>query len=129
MSLISIILATVLSQGLGALWYSPLMFSSQWLKCVGKTVDDLTTSNLPYVVAMFSDLALAIITNIAIMYVNFGSALATITMVTVGVTVLDMALEAPHYAFEGRTLGLFGITVGHNIARIFMMASLMYVRG
>jgi hypothetical protein len=39
--LVAITLATFLGMLLGALWYSPLLFGQQWLRCIGKTPEKL----------------------------------------------------------------------------------------
>lgn len=62
---ISITVATVFGMMLGAFWYSPLAFGQAWLKCIGKTEDQLGSPVLPLagsVLACFlSALSLALI--------------------------------------------------------------------
>ncbi|NBB77586.1 MAG: DUF1761 family protein [Bacteroidetes bacterium] len=42
---LAVVLASVVYFILGALWYSPLMFSNPWMKVQGKTPDDFNDPN------------------------------------------------------------------------------------
>ena len=45
---LAVLLGTVLSMGLGALWYGPL-FGQLWLSLIGKTEDELESSPTMYI--------------------------------------------------------------------------------
>jgi hypothetical protein len=45
---LAVLLGTVISMALGALWYGPL-FGQYWLKLIGKTEDELEASPIMYV--------------------------------------------------------------------------------
>ena len=56
---LAVVVATVATQALGALWYGPL-FGKAWLRAVGKTREDMAGAGVGYAVAALSSLVAAI---------------------------------------------------------------------
>ena len=60
MNLVAVIAATFVGMILGALWYSPLLFGNQWMKCLGKTPETLSSATGPMIGSIIASLMTAI---------------------------------------------------------------------
>jgi len=67
---IAVLLGTVLSMALGALWYGPL-FGQLWLKLIGKTEDELESEPIIYLKTALAAFIAMLFLNLAI--VAFGA--------------------------------------------------------
>ena len=67
---IAVMLGTVLSMALGALWYGPL-FGQLWLKLIGKTEDELESEPIIYIKTALAAFIAMLFLNLAI--VAFGA--------------------------------------------------------
>jgi hypothetical protein len=67
---IAVLLGTVLSMALGALWYGPL-FGKLWLRLIDKTEDELDSSPLMYVKTALAAFITMLVLNMAV--VAFGA--------------------------------------------------------
>jgi uncharacterized protein YacL len=59
-NILAVLAATLLFMVIGALWYSPVLFSKPWMKYVGKTEDQLNSSPAMYVIPTVGGLVLAL---------------------------------------------------------------------
>lgn len=123
----AIIVAIVGAQAIGAIWYSPVLFSKAWMKAVGKDHEELG-SPTP---ALITALLLAVPTAVAMALVVAWSGASTIVEglmagLVVGVG-FALAMNATNGAFEGRSLALVGINVGHYGAVYLMQGALFAV--
>lgn len=60
LNLLGIIGATVIGMVLGALWYSPPPFGTQWMQCIGKTPETIGDTTKPLMGSIFASLLSAI---------------------------------------------------------------------
>ncbi len=67
---LAVLLGTVLSMALGALWYGPL-FGQLWLKLIGKTEDELESSPTMYIKTAVAALIGMLTLNLVV--VSFGA--------------------------------------------------------
>ena len=67
---IAVLLGTVLSMALGALWYGPL-FGQLWLKLIGKNEDELESEPIIYIKTALAAFIAMLFLNLAI--VAFGA--------------------------------------------------------
>ena len=123
----AILLATVANQAIGALWFSPLLFATPWLKGVGLTNESIQAnpSKMPFVLSLITALVLAV----ALSWANTAAATASLggallVGLVVGIGVAAMA-SAPHYAFPGRSLKLYLIDQGHTVVTIVVMSAII----
>ncbi|XP_077994961.1 uncharacterized protein LOC144448559 [Glandiceps talaboti] len=129
MPLLSVLLGAATGHVVGALWYSPLMFAKPWIKCVQKTPEDMMKisdshhTGIP--VSIVSDLTLACVMEYALPRMHLGDTFHTLVVISSGFTLLNLALEAPLYPFEGRPLQLFFINMGYNATRICLMMAVL----
>ena len=58
----AVILAAVLCQVIGYLWYSPFLFGPRWMALVGKSAEELKSGGaLPYVCAILGSLLISFV--------------------------------------------------------------------
>jgi len=123
MFLLSIILAVVVANALGMLWYSDMMFARQWALLSGHEMSSEGKNKLSMRRIYFFNLLLTIIT-----------ATVIAAMLRAGFWVGDLfgvwsAFALPIFAgeilWDGKPLKLFLIKAGYNLAALGLMASVI----
>lgn len=123
----AVLIVTVLSMGLGALWYSPVMFLNRWARLARI---DLDKKDAPVVIPMMVAFAVTFLTawvlagSVAIAWhfyggAYFGSAVVTALTLWAGFTA---ARFITHDVFEGRPSQLTVLNIGFELATILIMA-------
>ncbi|WP_342429803.1 DUF1761 domain-containing protein [Neobacillus sp. FSL H8-0543] len=121
-SILAIILAVVANMVIGALWYSPILFSNIWVKALGKKMEDIDPkgANVGYLLTTLGGILTAIILSLFITLLDT-------------VTILDGALigfliglvasfrELSPTFFESRKYTLFFISAGYHIFSLTVM--------
>lgn len=69
-NMLGILLATLAGMLLGAIWYSPLLFGSAWMKCIGKSPETLGSTTVPMLGSIIASLLTAI--GIALLFSMIG---------------------------------------------------------
>ncbi len=122
-SVIAIILCVVANTVIGALWYSPLLFSKKWLASMGKSMEELNKSgaNVGYAITMFAALITAYALSLLIQLfetptITDGALIGIIT----GLGIASMRELSPTF-FEGRRFALFFISAGYHIVSLTVM--------
>ena len=67
---LAVVVGTVLSMAMGALWYGPL-FGQLWLRLIGKTEDELEADPMDYIKTAVTSFIAMLILNVAV--VVFGA--------------------------------------------------------
>jgi hypothetical protein len=122
-SLIAIILAVLANMIIGALWYSPVLFANVWMKSLGKTAEELHTSNpnIGYGLTTLAGIATAIILSLFISMlesVTIGGGALIGFLAGAGIA---SARELSPTFFEGRKYTLFFISAGYHIVSLTVM--------
>lgn len=123
----AVLIATVLSMGLGALWYSPAMFMKRWVKLARI---DMEKPGGPVVIPMLVALVVTFLTAwvlagaVAIAWHFYGggyflSALVTAVTLWAGFTA---ARIITHDVFEGRPSQLTVLTMSFELVTVLLMA-------
>ncbi|MFT4281781.1 DUF1761 domain-containing protein [Microbacterium sp.] len=123
----AVAIATVLSMGLGALWYSPALFLDRWATLARI---DMTKRGAPVALAMLVSLAVTFLTawvlagSVAIAWHFYDggyllSALVTAVTLWAGFTA---ARVITHDVFEGRPSQLTVLTMGFELTTVVIMA-------
>jgi hypothetical protein len=121
-SIFAIILAVVANMVIGALWYSPLLFSNIWVKALGKKMEDIDPkgAKVGYALTTLGGIITALILSLFIQLFD-------------SVTILDGALlgfliglvaafrELSPTFFESRKYTLFFISAGYHIFALTIM--------
>ncbi len=125
---IAIIVATIVSMVIGAIWYSPALFAKAWMEDTNKkNMDPKAGATTGYVVA--------VIANLISGYV-MARILATADSTTIGAGLmvgflLWLAFMAGptlmNYMFEGRPMRLFNINAGMYLVSMLVMGAILAV--
>ena len=105
----ALIVAAVASFGLGAIWYSPLLFSKAWQKAVGLTNEELAKANMALVFGS---------SFLLIFLMNFGLAVILQGHATRDLTTCSGML----YGF---LIGVFFIATSYGINMIYQRKSFL----
>lgn len=109
----AVLVCSVVNLGLGALWYSPLLFAGPWSKLAGTKMDQGGSALPLYLGSYFAGLVLAAILAVVISIAGVQTVwegLILAAVVWIGFT------AAPAFAntiFEGRPFALWGINVAY----------------
>lgn len=123
----AVLIVSVLSMGLGALWYSPVMFLNRWARLARI---DMDKEGEPVIIPMMVAFAVTFLTawvlagSVAIAWhfyggAYFGSAVVTAVTLWAGFTA---ARFITHDVFEGRPSQLTVLNIGFELATILIMA-------
>ncbi len=120
MNLVSIIVATAVGMGIGALWYSPRLFGNQWmqeLKIDPKKMSQSTTG--AYIFTAIGALITTIVLGQLIrIFSTTPSAMdGALVGLLAGIGLVTPAIATNHL-FEGKSHRLFLITAGHHIVTL-----------
>jgi hypothetical protein len=111
---LAVLVAAIVSWGFGALWYSPAMFSKQWLKLTGKKEKDLKNgSKSGYIIAFIGFLLVAYVLAHIIDYAgstNFVTGMETGLWMWLGFVATTTAIN---YSFGQRPRDLWVIDAGY----------------
>ncbi|NYF23913.1 DUF1761 domain-containing protein [Sporosarcina sp. JAI121] len=126
-SILAIILAVVANMIIGALWYSPLLFANIWMKSLGKTPEELHTSNanIGYGLTTLAGIITAIILSLVISMldsVTIGGGALIGFLAGAGIA---SARELSPTFFEGRKYTLFFISAGYHIVSLTAMGMII----
>jgi len=124
----AVLIVTVLSMGLGALWYSPLLFVKRWARLA--RIDMESREGAPVVIPMMVAFAVTFLTawvlagSVAIAWHFYGgsyfsSAIVTAITLWAGFTA---ARFITHDVFEGRPSQLTVLNIGFELATVLVMA-------
>ncbi len=124
---LAVLVAAVVAQGVGALWYSRLLFASAWLAEVRLDAEQLAQnrSKQPFVIAFVTSLVLAAALGWLIGaagWTSFGGGIGMGLLTGIGVAAMA---AAPHYSFAGRSLRLWLIDSGHTLAVTVVMGAIL----
>lgn len=126
---VAILVAALVVQPIGAFWYSTAGFGNLWLRELGRTREGgpARPSAWLFVIGFVSPLVMAaglakLAAGLGLHGVGEGAALGVLAAVG-----LVMAGNAPHYAFSGRSVGLFLIDSGHTLLVLIVLGIIVTV--
>jgi hypothetical protein len=125
-SILAIILAVIANMAIGALWYSPVLFSNIWVNALGKKMEEIDPKGayVGYGLTTLGGIFTAVVLSLLINLLDT-------------VTVLDGALfgfllgliaafrELSPTFFEGRNYTLFFISAGYHIVSLTFMGTII----
>jgi uncharacterized membrane protein YqgA involved in biofilm formation len=125
LNFVAIIIAAVLGMLVGAIWFSSLLFGRQWLKAVGKTVDQTANPAPTYALTSAATLITAYVLAHLLDYAqagNISKGLQAAFWAWLGFVAPVIGINA---LFEGKPRNLYLITVGHHLAVLLVMAAVL----
>ena len=122
-SILAIVLAVIANMIIGALWYSPVLFANIWMKSLGKTAEELHTSNanIGYGLTTLAGIVSAIVLSLFIIMlgpVTIGGGALIGFLAGAGIA---SARELSPTFFEGRKYTLFLISAGYHSVSLTVM--------
>lgn len=127
----AVLIGAVLSMGLGALWYSPVLFLERWARLA--RIDLHSREGVPVIIPMMVAFAVTFLTawvlagSVAIAWhfyggSYFGSAIVTAITLWAGFTA---ARVITHDVFEGRPSQLTVLTIGFELVTVLLMGAVI----
>ncbi len=122
---LSVLVATLLAFGLGAIWYGKPLFGSAWQKEMGLSDEDLQSGNMAltfgttFVVAFIAMLFLAVFMSPDATVASgalHGAIIATVFIAT---------SIATHYLFSQKSLKLYLIDAGYDVVRYALAGAVL----
>jgi hypothetical protein len=130
---LAILVSTIIMFGLGALWYSPVMFAKPWLSSLGKTEEQLQedarqrSMSLTFGLSFIAYFAMAFVMSHIIDYAaakTLSDGLRTgfwLWLGLVATTSLVLSL------FESRSMRLYLIDMGYHLIGMLIMGGILAV--
>lgn len=123
---LAVLVAGIASMPVGAVWFSPLLFSKAWMKEMGKKSEDMNgAGSSMYLLTLVAELVAAyVLAN----FINYAQANTLVQGMQIafwswlGFVVPAMAIN---YLFEGRSKKLFLITSFHHLAVLLVMGAIL----
>ena len=127
LNILAIVLAVIANMIIGALWYSPVLFSNIWIKSLGKSMEDIHESNpnIGYAYTTVAGIISAIVLSLFIGMldtITIGSGALIGFLAGVGIA---SARELSPTFFEGRKYTLFFISAGYHIVSLTVMGMII----
>jgi Zn-dependent protease with chaperone function len=121
----AVVVAALVSFGLGGLWYSPLMFAKPWMRECGLTEEQTRKANLARVFGLSLLAALVMAANLAAFIGAKGTlAFGLFAGFATGLGWVAMSLGVI-YLFEQRSLKLWLIDSGYQVLNYTLMGGLL----
>ncbi len=120
----AVVVAAIINMAVGALWYSPMMFSKAWLKLTGKK-DMKGSGQMGYAVSAIGALVQSWI---LVHFVEYAGSTTVWQGVVTGFWLwlgLVAAVMAGAYVFEGRPLKLLKINAGYFLVVLVINGALL----
>ncbi|MBI9012434.1 MAG: DUF1761 domain-containing protein [Clostridiales bacterium] len=128
-SIVGLIVGTLINMGLGALWYSNVLFSKSWMKEANITEDDIKNPDKMGVVYALTALT-ALLTSFVLGMLILNLGIDTILEGLFFALVLWVGTNIPpiikNWGFENRTLKLGMINHGYDLI-VYMLVTIVYV--
>lgn len=130
-NLVAIIIATIVNMVLGAVWYSPVLFSKPWVKLSGVSMDKMskTAGQRGYLVSFIGSLVTAIILDYLITLTGLVDLSQGIRIGFVAGLGFLAATMISDYMFAGRPMKLYYINLGYRWLGLVLMGAVIGILG
>jgi len=121
---LAVLVATVITSGLGALWYGPL-FGKAWMRLVEKDPESLGSSTLPMVGSIVLNLITAVILGVAVEALDiqhWPNGLALGLGLGFGLYACNLFSD---FLWDGRPMKLCGIQSGYRVLSATIIATIL----
>ena len=126
---LAVVVAAIVPMVVGALWYSPVLFSNAWLAAIGKTADEISAQAnqvQAFSIAIAASLISAYVLAVLAALSGAGSILDGIILGLWAVVFIATA-SATWGAFEARPLRLWLINNGYYLVALPIMGAIIAV--
>lgn len=120
-NILAVIAAAGVAMGVGALWYSPLLFAEAWMKAVGKSPEELPNPGGAMGYAALTTIGTAFAMALLIGWTGAGTLAESLLVAIVVWAGFSLTSHSMLLIFEGRPWRLFLINVSHQLAAYLAM--------
>lgn len=114
----AVLVAAVVAMVIGALWYSPILFSKPWMAAMGKKAEDMQGGGASYLIAFVADLVMMYVLAHFVQYAGattMATGLATGFWAWLGFVVAAVVMNT---IFEGRKWSLTFMYIGMQLVAL-----------
>ncbi len=124
-----ILISTVLYFGLGALWYSPLLFAKPWMAMNGFSQDDLEDKPLNYILTGINILISVTILGWLMGQLNGMDVPTGISLAVLGWIGFRGTTSLTNYLFESKPIALWLLNSGYHLVGLVIAGVLFGLFG
>ncbi|MGZ4031939.1 MAG: DUF1761 domain-containing protein [Tumebacillaceae bacterium] len=110
----AVLVSTVISMVIGALWYSPVLFGNVWVKLVGLKPDEMRSAAGPMIGTVIMTIVSTYFLALFIQVTHATTAIDGL-LIALLLSIVICAKIATNYFFEGRSFKLYWLTVGFHV--------------
>jgi len=126
---LAVVVSAFASFALGALWYSPLLFSKTWQKEVGLTDEDLKNANMAKIFGTTFILTIVMAFGMALLLqarptVTFNWMTGMFHGLAVGVFFVSASMGI-NYLYQRKSFSLWAIDAGYQILFLCLMGAIL----
>ncbi len=127
---LAFVVSVVVYEGLGALWYSPILLGNQWMAEIGKTADEIQAEGgqgRAFGIAVIGGVIIAFMLANVVDWLGASSLLAGALAglwIWLGFVATTSATNS---VYAGRTLRLWLIDTGYNLVGFVLMGAILGV--
>ena len=125
-NLVGVLVATVVSFVIGAIWFAPQVFGKTWLALLGKTEEWARKNrNKSIVFGFLANLLTAFLLGFFIASLGSHNWFDGVEVAFLAWLAFPAAIHFTSYVFEGRPGKLFGIDVVHSLIIFLVMGAIL----
>ena len=126
---LAVIVAAIVPMALGAVWYSPVLFSNAWLAAIGKTADEISAQANQVQAFSIAIAASLISAYVLAVLAALSSASSVLDGIILGLwaVVFIATASATWGVFEARPLRLWLINNGYYLVALPIMGAIIAV--
>jgi hypothetical protein len=126
-NIIAVIVCAVVNFAIGAVWYSPVLFSKPWMRMTGRKMDEMQAIGPLYAITFVAALVAAFVLAQLIAATKASGLInGIIAGLLVGIGFV-LTTSIPDYVFSGRPAKLLGINVGYQILGLAIEGAILGV--
>ncbi len=124
---LAVVAGAISNMVLGAIWYSPRVFGTTWMRMTGKRMEDMAGANVgrSYLISFIGALVMAWVLS---MFVDFAKATTIGTGAFTGFWVwlgFIATVGLAGVTFGGQSWGLYALNMGYQLVAIVVMGAIL----
>lgn len=128
-SIVGLIIGTLINMGLGALWYSNVLFAKPWMKEAGVTEEDISNTDkmgMVYGLTGATALLTSFVLGMLILNLGIDSIFKGLSFAFVLWAGTNVPAIIKNWGFENRSIKLGLINHGYDLA-VYVLVTMVYV--
>jgi hypothetical protein len=130
---VGVVVATVVTFGLGALWYSPVLFAKAWMAAHGYTAEQVQamrrTAGRAYAVTFLCWLLMATAVGILLRQISIESAVTGFKVGLLAWVGFAVPVGLSSHVFSQRRFAAFAIDAGYQLVSLLIMGLVLAALG